>query len=169
MIEVLKKEQVDDDDKKEQCLTQFDFADDKKKALERRVADEEQAIAAAAEAIAALEAGIKSLDKAFAEATENRKEENTEFKDLMASDSAAKELLNLARNRLNQFYNKKLFKPAPKVELSAEDRIYSSIGGVVTTAPPGGIAGTGIAVLAQVSAHTQRRDAPAPPPETWSA
>jgi len=176
MVEVLKREQLDDDHKKEECATQFDFADDKKKVLQRAVADEDQAIAAAedgiaklAEEIAALEAGIKALDKSVAEATEDRKEENAEYKDLMASDGAAKELLAFAKNRLNAFYNKKLHKPAPKAELSAEDRIYSSLGGTVTTAPPGGIAGTGIAVLAQVSAHSQRRDAPAPPPETWDA
>jgi hypothetical protein len=77
--------------------------------------------------------------------------------------------LSWAKNRLNQFYNPRLYKPAPKVELSAEDSIYKSIGGTVTTAAPGGIAGTGITVLAQVSTHAQRRDAPAPPPETWDA
>jgi len=57
-----------------------------------------------------------------------------------------------------------------KVELSSEDRIYSSMGnpgGVLTTVAPGGIAGTGIAVLAQVSVHDQQKAAPAPPPATW--
>merc|ERR550532_1201709 len=42
-------------------------------------------------------------------------------------------------------------------------------GTLAPTAPPGGIAETGIAVLAQVSSHAQRRDAPAPPPETFGA
>merc|ERR1740129_794452 len=87
----------------------------------------------------------------------------------MASDTAAQELLAHAKSRLYKFYNPKLYKPPPKVELSSEDRIYSSVGGVLTTAAPGGIAGTGIAVLAQVSLHSQRRDAPAPPPDTWGA
>merc|ERR1712242_69164 len=45
--------------------------------------------------------------------------------------------------------------------------IYSSMGGELTTAAPGGIAGTGIAVLAQVSAHRKLQDAPPPPPATW--
>merc|ERR1719384_1175320 len=53
-------------------------------------------------------------------------------------------------------------------ELSAEDRTFSSMGGTLTTAAPSGIAGTGIAVLAQISLHSQK-DAPAPPPETWGA
>mmetsp|Transcript_12377 Transcript_12377/g.24945 ORF Transcript_12377/g.24945 Transcript_12377/m.24945 type:complete len:200 (+) Transcript_12377:1-600(+) len=35
------------------------------------------------------------------------------------------------------------------------------------TEPPAGIAGTGITVFAQVSAHSQRKAAPPPPPETF--
>jgi len=179
MVEVLKKEQDDDDHKKEYCATQFDLADDKQKALERSVSDSETAIANAKEGlatlteeIAALEAGIKALDKSVADATEQRKSENAEFKALMASNGAAKELLGFAKNRLNKFYNPKLYKAPPKAELTEAERISVNMGGTVTpTTAPGGIAGTGIAVLAQVSAHRQqlRRDAPAPPPETWGA
>mmetsp|Transcript_90730 Transcript_90730/g.235301 ORF Transcript_90730/g.235301 Transcript_90730/m.235301 type:complete len:525 (-) Transcript_90730:70-1644(-) len=177
MVEVLKKEQLDDDHKKEYCLSQFDLADDKKKALKREVSQEENAIATAkdaiatlAEEIAALEAGIKELDKSVAEATEQRKEENAEYKELMASDTAAKEVLGFAKNRLNKFYNPKMYKAPPKQELSAEERIFVNNGGTPPpTAPPGGIAGTGITALVQVSAKTLRKDAPAPPPETWDA
>merc|ERR1712238_587773 len=88
---------------------------------------------------------------------------------LVASDTAAKEVLAFAKNRLNKFYNPKLYKAPPKKELSAGDRIYANQGGELTTAAPGGIAGTGIAVLAQVSMHSQRKDAPSPPPATWDA
>merc|ERR1719245_2196360 len=95
MIETLKKEQTDDDDKKEYCVAQFDSADGKKKALERSVSDLGTAIESIEVSIgelkgeiAALRAGIKALDKAVAEATEQRKEENEEFKALMASDTA---------------------------------------------------------------------------------
>merc|ERR1719401_2228835 len=88
----------------------------------------------------------------------------------MSSDSAAKELLGFARNRLNKFYAPKLYKPAPKTELSAEDRIFVSEGGTPPpTAAPGGIAGTGISAFAEVSVHTQGKDAPPPPPETFGA
>mmetsp|Transcript_45225 Transcript_45225/g.104562 ORF Transcript_45225/g.104562 Transcript_45225/m.104562 type:complete len:719 (+) Transcript_45225:50-2206(+) len=176
MIEVLKKEQLDDDHKKEYCGVQFDTTDDKKKALEHSVSDEKMAIAtaeegikASKEAIAALEAGIKELDKSVAAATENRKEEHAEFKEVMASNSAAKELLGIAKNRLSKFYNPKLYKPPPKAELSSEDRIYSNFGGSLTTTPAGGIADTGVTAFAQLSASTKRRDAPAPPPDTWDA
>jgi len=177
MVTLLGKEQKDDDDKKEYCAAQFDTSEDKVKALKRSIAGDESAIATAKEAIAtltdeiaSLEAGIKALDKAVAEATKQRKDENTEYKALMASDSAAKEVLAFAKNRLNKFYNPKLYKPPPKAELSAEDRIYSNEGGELTTAAPGGIANTGIAVsFAQVSLHTQQKAAPGPPPETWGA
>merc|ERR1719273_59076 len=143
------------------------MSDDHKKALERKIAGEGSAIASAKDAlatltqeIAALEAGIAALDKAVAEATAQRKDENAEYKALIASDTAAQEVLAFAKNRLNKFYNPKLYKPPPKVELSAEDRIFSNHGGELVTAAPGGIAGTGIAVLAQVSMHSQQEDAP---------
>jgi len=176
MVALLGKEQTDDDDKKEYCAEQLDTSDDKKKGLERTISGQDSSIANAKEAIAtltkeiaALEAGIQALDKAVAEATAQRQSENAEYKELMASDGAAQELLGFAKNRLNKFYNPKLYKAPPKTELSAEDRVYSNMGGEVTTAAPGGIAGTGIAVLAQVSMHTQLRGAPAPPPETFGA
>merc|ERR1719375_2799307 len=105
MVATLKKEQQDDNDKKEYCNAQFDLSDDKKKGLERSVANLDKAIAKAKEGIAALAdelaalaAGIKALDKSVAEATEQRKEENEDFTQLMAADSAAKELLGFAKN-----------------------------------------------------------------------
>merc|ERR1719436_1987042 len=150
--------------KKEYCLSQLDVSDDKKKSLERSVSDEEKSIAITEDAIAttiaeidALTASIAALDKSVVEATEQRKDENAEYKDRMASDSAAKELLEFAKNRLNKFYNPKLYKAPPKQELSAENRIFVAEGGSLPTAAAGGIAGTGISA-AQV--------APPPPPET---
>jgi len=177
MVATLKVEQEDDDAKKEYCAEELDLADDKKKGLEHAVADVETAIENAKEAIgklaeeiAALTAGIKELDKMVLEATEQRKEENEDFKDLMASDIAAKELLKFAKNRLNKFYNPKLYKAPPKTELSREDRIVENMSGTAApTEAPGGIAGTGIAVFAQVSSHDQQQVAPPPPPETFGA
>merc|ERR1719458_1730779 len=112
MITTLKIEQADDDAKKEYCGVQLDQADDKKKGLERSVSDLETAkdIAKLGEEIEALKAGIKELDKMVVEATEQRKEENEDFKELMASNTAAKELMKFAKNRLNKFYNPKLYK-----------------------------------------------------------
>jgi len=178
MVAVLKKEQQDDEHKKEYCGSQFDLADDKKKALERTLAQEENeieaakdGIAALTDEIAALEKGIKALDKSVAEATEQRKQENAEYKELMASDAAAKEVLGWAKNRLNKFYNPKLYKSPPKRELTREERIFVSNGGTAPpTEAPGGIAGTGITALVQVdSQSSSSKDTPAPPPETWGA
>merc|ERR1711933_58848 len=161
-------------------MGEFDAADDKKKGLERAHADLETAIenakediAKLAEEIDVLTAAIKELDKTVMEATEQRKEENEDFKELMASDTAAKELMKFAKNRLNKFYNPKLYKPPAKAELSSEQRIAGNMGSeAAPTTTPSGIAGTGIKVFAQIKAHTQRvaqRAAPAPPPDTWGA
>lgn len=76
MVAALKVEQQDDDQKKQYCETEFDQADDKKKGLETKASDEEQAaqisedaIATLSETIKALNAGIAELDKAVADAT----------------------------------------------------------------------------------------------------
>merc|ERR1719356_2297097 len=86
----------------------------------------------------------------------------------MASDAAAKELLGFAKNRLNKFYNPKLYKAPPKRELRDEDRATLAAGGTLApTAAPGGIAGTGVTVLAAISQHGVAK--PPPPPEAPGA
>jgi len=169
MVILLKEEQVDDEAKKEYCEMSFDQADDKKKGLERAAGKLEKAIDEAKESVATLIDEIKSLgdgivalDKTVAEATVQRKEENSDYTTLMASDGTAKEILAFAKNRLNKFYNPKLYKAPPKRELSEEDRITLNMGGsLAPTAAPGGIAGTGIGFAQRV--------APGPPPETAKA
>merc|ERR1719428_275524 len=158
MVGVLKKEQTDDENKKEYCSSSLDSAEDKKKEIDRKISDTETAITSAeegisktAEEIAALEESIKDLDKQVAAATEQRKEENEDYKALMQSDAAAKELLLFAKNRLNKFYNPKLYKPPAKKELSAEGAIERDMSFV------------------QVSAHRQLRTSMEPPPATWDA
>jgi len=178
LVVLLEKEQGDDDKKKDDCNSEFDIQDDKKKGLETSISDSDKAIADAEETIAtlkseieALEDGIKALDKSVAEATEQRKEQNEEFKELMASDSAAKDVLAFAKNRLQKFYNPKLYVAPPKRELSEEDKITTAFGGTAAPTPaPGGIAGTGIE-FAQIRAHAQAdgQVAPPPPPEAVPA
>merc|ERR1719266_651095 len=178
MLANLKKEQEGDDNLREYCDKEFDEKEDTKKELENSIADSETAIAdlegtikMLTEEIKALDDGIKALDKSVAKATEMRKEENAEYKELVADDGAAKEVLLWAKNRLNKFYNPKLYKAPPKRVLSSEDSIVVSMGGTLApTPPPGGIAETGIsASLAQVSAHVHGEAAPPPPPETFKA
>merc|ERR1719326_2585277 len=174
LVALLAKEQAEDDAKKEWCDTEFDTSDDKKKALEHDITDLEKLIADAEEAVAtlkseieALEDAIKALDKQVAEATEQRKAEHADFVENMSANKAAVDLLGFAKNRLNKFYNPKLYKPAPKRVLSEEERITVNMGGTLApTAAPGGIAGTGVTVLADISAH---KVAPPPPPETAAA
>merc|ERR1719207_447168 len=132
--------------------------DDKKKGLERTISDLETAIAKETDAIAqatadieALSDSIKALDKSVAEATEQRKEEHEDFTELMASNSACKELIGFAKNRLNKFYNPKLYKAPPKRELTEEEQATLAAGGTLApTVAPGGIAGTGVTVFAQI-------------------
>jgi len=171
MVVTLKKEQVNDDSKKEYCLKELDLADDKKKVVERAISDSEKAIAEAEEGLAtvteeidALEAGIKALDKSVAEATQQRKEENEDYTALMAGNTAAKELIEFAKNRMQKFYNPKLYKPPPKRELTEEERITLNMGGTLApTNPPGGIAGTGVS-FAQITSVSKSRSVAAPPP-----
>jgi len=173
MVTLLGREQQDDNDKQEYCQKLIDKTEDDLKSLEltvsdlgKAIADYKERIATLAEEISALEDGIKSLDKQVAEATNDRKAEHEENVQTLASDNAAKELIGLAKNRLNKFYSPKLYKAPPKRELSEEERITLNMGGsLAPTAAPGGIAGTGITAM-----FTQgSRVAPPPPPETFGA
>merc|ERR1719221_31695 len=174
MIALLSQEQAADDEKIEYCRKQIDDTEDKTRTLSRDASDLESTIEERTAAIAQLEdelktlqAGIAELDKSVQEATEQRKKENEEFTEVMSSDSAAKELLNFAKNRLYKFYAPKLHKAAPKRELSEGERIAVNMGGTASPTPaPGGIAGTGVTSFVQVQLN---KDAPPPPPETWGA
>jgi len=146
MVANLKTEQKDDDNKKEYCAVQLDESDDKKKDLEHTISDLETSIEKAAEGIDVtkdeiklLQDGLKALDKSVAEASELRKKENLAYTAIMSSNNAAKDLLNMAINRLNQFYNPKL--SVPKKEPA----------------------------LVGISIHAHAKAAPSPPPETYGA
>ncbi|CAK0899796.1 unnamed protein product [Prorocentrum cordatum] len=150
MVANLKKEQADDDSKKTYCESELDKSEDTGKQLERSIEVSGTAIEELKGAIATwtteigdLQASIRDLDSSVAEATKLRKEENSEFKDLMTNNKAAKEVLLWAKNRLNKFYS--LYKPEALAQ----------------TAPQ----------LVQVSAHRRGGGdaAPPPPPETFGA
>merc|ERR1719327_406988 len=117
MVVNLKKEQEEDDAKKEYCEAELDKSEDQKKELERgievsetAIEDIKAAIATWTQEIADLKASIAALDKSVAEATKLRQEENAEYKELMQNNKAAKDVLLWAKNRLNKFYNPKLYK-----------------------------------------------------------
>jgi len=147
MVATLKAEQGDDDNKKVYCAAQLDQNEDKKKELERSASVSETAIedldgsiSMLTDEIKALEAGIKALDKSVAEATDMRKEESEEFQELTTNNANAKTILSWAKNRLNKFYQPKMYKEGMKAPAS----------------------------LVQIVAHRAHRrgaDAPPPPPE----
>lgn len=131
---LIKKEQADDDDKKEYCESEFDSVEDKLKALDQSVQDSEAAVKeedslvkSVLEDIVALKASIQELDRKVVEATALRKEEHELYMQTLTDSKAAKDLLLLATNRLNKFYNPKLYKPEPKEELSPDERIAASM------------------------------------------
>jgi septal ring factor EnvC (AmiA/AmiB activator) len=170
MIVLLGDEQKSDDDKKAYCEKEIDTAEDDKKLLEQTVGDLDKAIdtakediATLGEEIAALLKGIKDLDNQVKEATATREEENAFYKQTMQEDSAAKEILKMAKNRLAKFYAPKLYKPPAKIEQSAEGRIYNSEMG--NAAPTENL---NSAEIAQAGMSMAQAD-PGPPPATWGA
>merc|ERR1719473_340983 len=145
ILAALKGEQVDDDTQNAWCRSELDKAKEEAKATEQDVGDlmaavdsQRESIATTAAEIEALKKGLEELEKSVAEATEQRKDEHTQYVDDAASNHAAVELLGMAHNRLNQFYNPTLYvTPEPEPE-----EFFSQI--------------------------TLRRAEPGPPPETFS-
>lgn len=132
---LLREEQKQDENKQAFCLSEIDKTEDKLKAAMRGVSDKQAVIADAEDSleeitatIQALLSSIQELDKQVAEATQARKEEHAASVSELAQNSAAKSLLEMAKNKMNKFYNAKLFKEssAPKTE---EDRIVANMGG----------------------------------------
>lgn len=161
MVATLKQEQIDDDNKKEYCSKEMDASDDKQKMEELAISNVETAmdntkesISQLNEEIEALKETIKDVDKSVSDATEQRKEAHADFTELMASDRAAKEVLGFAKNRLNKFYNPKLYVPPPKEELSPEDHIVAGMEGADS--------------FVQLGSQL-RKKVPPPPPEAAAA
>merc|ERR1719197_568152 len=178
MIDVLGKEQADDDKQKAFCDEEFTKSaaektetEDKLASLAASIEEMSATVATMKSEIETLTAEIKALDKAVAEATETRKEEHAMFLKTQAEGSAAVQLIEAAKNKLNKFYNPTLYKAPERRELTEEERIAVANGAVdprdaeeATAAP--GIAGTGVTVFAQVRAAS---NAAPPPPETFGA
>merc|ERR1719327_1352638 len=123
MVGVLEEEQVQDDKTDVWCLAELDKNKDDIKATETTIGELEAAVDEARDAIATvtteieeLKTGLVDLDKSVAEATEQRKKEHEESINTAAANSAAVELLGMAKNRMNKFYNPSLYKEPPKKE-----------------------------------------------------
>merc|ERR1719157_454114 len=169
LVTDLKAEQSVDEDKKAYCLAELDKAEDKKKELDLDISDLGKAIDDAEETIATLKSeikalvdGIKKLDKSVSEATATRKEEHDEYVETLAANSAAKDEMAFAKNRLQKFYNPKLYKAPKARELTEAEQITVNNGGTLApTAAPVGI----VAQAQAAQALTQVGVAPPPPPE----
>ena len=176
MVVLLKEEQKDDEKQKEWCETEFRTSELKEVDLNHKIEgltasieEMTEGIKKLTDEIKALEDGIVALDKSVAEATETRKAEHEEFVTVAAQNNAAVQLLGVAENRLNKFYNPAAYKPPQRRELTEEERIYVQSGGAdprdaeEAAAAQTGIAGTGVTVFQQGGA------APPPPPATAGA
>jgi len=186
MVDVLGKEQEDDDAQKKFCDDELAKSAEEKKATEEKLAslaasieDMSATVATLKDEIGTLQAEIKNLDAAVAEATEQRKAEHAAFTQGQAENSAATQLVEAARNRLFKVYRPNLYKEEARRELTEEERIAVSAG-----APDprdaeeaardfdrqqNSISGTGIRspVFAQI--RTASNVVPPPPPETFGA
>merc|ERR1719353_519490 len=106
MVVLLGKEQKDDEEQKAYCEAEFEKSEDEPDDLKRKIkgtdatiAEGTDAIAALTEDIATLTTGIKDLDTSVAEATETRKKESTDYVSTKAQNSAAVQLLEVAKNQ----------------------------------------------------------------------
>jgi len=114
------REQGDDDQKRDFCRSQLLKTEDHEKDLKNKISDldanieeKEDAVATLQSEIAALQQGLNDLDKSVYEATQQRKEEHAEYTSTAAADQAALEVIEMAKNRLNKFYQPTLYKAPP--------------------------------------------------------
>merc|ERR1719199_267092 len=178
MVKVLGAEQEDDDAQKAFCDKEISKSEKEQAATEDAIEVSAAAIdemtsssVTLAEEIKTLGEEIKALDKAVAEAMEQRKEEHAEFLTFQTESNAAVQLIEKAKNRLFKFYRPNMYKEAPKRELTEEEKILAASGrsDMIATAAPEFIPGTTQTVYAQVRSHQNDDAAPPPPPETWGA
>merc|ERR1719399_1057023 len=125
MVVLLGKDQATDDKSKAWCEMALEkgaeWKAESSAELAQVVAKIEEltdSVDASAEKIASLKADITALDKAVAEATEQRKEEHADFLQSQQLNEAATQLIKKAQQRLQKFYNPTLYKAPPKTEMT---------------------------------------------------
>merc|ERR1719313_2235051 len=104
------EKEKDDDDTKSYCDKEISKSEGEKKDTEEAISTSEAAIeemteesATLADEIKRLQKEVKDLDKAVAEATEQRKEEHGEFITFQTENNAALQLIEKAKNKLFKF------------------------------------------------------------------
>jgi len=137
MLHILLKEQAGDKKKRQYCNQRMANAKDKKRGLKTKVKDathdmDEQAdvVDESKSEIRVVEDDIHGLDKSVKQATRQRKSEHSEYVESMSTKSSAKDLLGVAKERMNKFY-----KPATEgsfVQISAHTQTKQACGDVVS-------------------------------------
>jgi len=151
MVDILKKEQADAEAKKTYCVEELHKAEVEEKQLkghvhnvETEITQNEDELAQLKDEIAQAKGGIAELDKMVTEATQQRKAEHEEYTDTASSNSAALQLLEMAKNRMHKFYNPSLY-TAP-VTTTVADSPYGFV---------------------QITQHHMKRADPGPAPITF--
>merc|ERR1719335_62674 len=128
MVTLLGKQQVEDEKQKTYCEDELDKAADEEAATKTKLAqvtatimEQQDEISAAMEEINTLTSEIAELDKAVADATNQRKEEHQMYVETMQMNEVAKGLVEKAKNRMNKFYNPTLYKAPPNTEMRKEE------------------------------------------------
>merc|ERR1719316_1497168 len=132
MVGVLEGEQEKDDKTDVWCLAELEKTEAEAKQTTVDISDLETAVDEARDAIATvtseiedLKAGLVELDKDVAESTELRKKEHEESLNEAAANGAAVELLGMAKNRMNKFYNPTLYKEPEKA--AEEEEFFAQV------------------------------------------
>lgn len=176
ILVLLKQEQKDDDDHLAFCNRSLDTVSDEIKAMAGKIDDlttaieeDEAHIEVFTSEIATAQESIKNLDKGVAEATDQRKKENSEFTKEQSLLTSAVQLLNKAKNRLNKFYNPNAYVAPEQREPTQEEQIAMNNGEEVDLSqPPRLIEGTTQTVNFAQRSFLQLNELPPPPPETWN-
>jgi hypothetical protein len=141
MVATLKKQMKDDATHKDWCIKELTEADKNMKAVTDKSTQIDSSIeeltdyqSSLDEDLAALKEAIASLDKDVATATEERKEEHTEYQTEIQLTETAIQLIGKAKNRLQKFYNPSVYKAPPKVERSMEEKIIAGGSSALTQA-----------------------------------
>merc|ERR1719389_1549612 len=133
MLAILSAENKDDLKQRDYCVDQLDSTEQEKANTQDKVDSIASAIeeltdsaAQTADELKSLQDAVATLDKDVAEATEQRKNEHTEYSETLKLGEIAVELISKVKNRLQKFYNPTLYKAPPKKEMSMEEKIIAA-------------------------------------------
>jgi len=134
MVALLIKEQNDDEKKNFYCKKEIGSTEDQLKEMNSYISDLSKAVEEATnkmtsitEEMMSIGKGIEALDKQVAESTAQRKAEHAEFVEKLAMNAATKELLAMAKNLLNKFYNPKLFEKEGESLAEVETPFFAQV------------------------------------------